>query len=693
MVRYAVCDVKPGFTYRIEDVEIGGEWQSVSAVPWKAGDRTFGVNGTGADFGDKYRFYSPHDASSFKGHVEIVSGFGPATDAMVVSAMHCDAEECDKWQGNGLLWAVVGFTTSDAAKTAFRENRVGLQNVRFRVKAMPTGKSVANPADVLRLHLKNEMGIADSRIDLPSFTATATLCTQRGYQCNGVMRSGQEYQAIQWILQTMQGALVQDSGKFYLKGLGNPAPVKTITESMLVEDPEIEHSIAWRERYNHARAEIIDKDEGWTKQSTQEIVDAGAFAEDGVKFLLDLGGLNFVNSQRQAYRLVLEELERRRHGRSIILAVHHTDAEGIDAYDNVTLNLEKNGVTGVWRVVNVLHTIDGLTELTLTSEEGVAAVDTTIGTPPAGSEFTLTATALSATTIVLAWTRNTDVTVTGWEYRRKQGSGAYGAWADIPAIRPGAGGAWNTTAVSITDLTAGTAYTFQVRAKKGSAVGSASNEATATTDALAVYSGTPVLTARENTDGRSVVLRMTLPVSFHQCRFRYRVSGSSSWNAWTASQHYYEGRYSYYSLTAGTTYEFQCQVVNSDGTMSPVSNTASLTFTGPTPDPEPPAGARTPNAPTNVRVTTTLNALGLPVSRVFWNPPSSGPAPTGYDVAFTYNTLPPSSTSSNQYGRWLTATGGASARSATEPLLGGVYFWVRARNAAGHGPTVRVRRA
>ena len=75
MVRYAVCDVKPGFTYRIEDVEIGGEWQSVSAVPWKAGDRTFGVNGTGADFGDKYRFYSPHDASSFKGHVEIVSGF------------------------------------------------------------------------------------------------------------------------------------------------------------------------------------------------------------------------------------------------------------------------------------------------------------------------------------------------------------------------------------------------------------------------------------------------------------------------------------------------------------------------------------------------------------------------------------------------------------------------------------------
>ena len=117
---------------------------------------------------------------------------------------------------------------------------------------------------------------------------------------------------------------------------------------MLVEDPEIEHSIAWRERYNHARAEIIDKDEGWTKQSTQEIVDAGAFAEDGVKFLLDLGGLNFVNSQRQAYRLVLEELERRRHGRSIILAVHHTDADGIDAYDNVTLNLEKNGITGVW---------------------------------------------------------------------------------------------------------------------------------------------------------------------------------------------------------------------------------------------------------------------------------------------------------------------------------------------------------
>ena len=79
------------------------------------------------------------------------------------------------------------------------------------------------------------MGLADERIDLPSFTATATACDTRGYEANGIMRSGQEYAAIQWLLQTCEGALIQDSGKFYLKGLGQPClTVQTITEDMLI---------------------------------------------------------------------------------------------------------------------------------------------------------------------------------------------------------------------------------------------------------------------------------------------------------------------------------------------------------------------------------------------------------------------------------------------------------------------------
>ena len=236
--RYAICDKKPGFTYEIVDVEVGGEWLQATAETLKQapeGDsRVMGENGTGTALSSDFQFLKPYAESDYVGsHIlDVVAGYGTATET-VRDTIQFDQDVFDdrEWTGEGLIWAVITFGTGETAIEQFREKRVSPLTVRFRVKAIPTGKSKPNPADVLRLHLKNEMGLADERIDLPSFTATAAACDTRGYEANGIMRSGQEYAAIQWLLQTCEGALIQDSGKFYLKGLDNPASVKTITES------------------------------------------------------------------------------------------------------------------------------------------------------------------------------------------------------------------------------------------------------------------------------------------------------------------------------------------------------------------------------------------------------------------------------------------------------------------------------
>ena len=64
--------------------------------------------------------------------------------------------------------------------------------------------------------------------------------------------------------------------------------------------------------------------------------------------------------------------------------------------------------------------------------------------------------------------------VTGYEYRRKAGTGSFGAWADIP------GSDRDTTGYTVTRLTNGTLYTFEVRAVNIAGGGAASNEASAT---------------------------------------------------------------------------------------------------------------------------------------------------------------------------------------------------------------------
>ena len=76
--------------------------------------------------------------------------------------------------------------------------------------------------------------------------------------------------------------------------------------------------------------------------------------------------------------------------------------------------------------------------------------------------------------VALAWADAEDASITGWQVRQQVGAGSYGAWSAIP----GAGA--STTSHTVTGLTNGTAYTFQVRAENRTGAGAASDGVTAT---------------------------------------------------------------------------------------------------------------------------------------------------------------------------------------------------------------------
>ena len=64
----------------------------------------------------------------------------------------------------------------------------------------------------------------------------------------------------------------------------------------------------------------------------------------------------------------------------------------------------------------------------------------------------------------LYWVNPNDPAVTRWQYRQKAGTGGFGAWTNIPCSSPCE--AKTQRSYTVTSLTDGTAYTFQVRAVK-----------------------------------------------------------------------------------------------------------------------------------------------------------------------------------------------------------------------------------
>ncbi len=148
------------------------------------------------------------------------------------------------------------------------------------------------------------------------------------------------------------------------------------------------------------------------------------------------------------------------------------------------------------------YTVTGLTNGTsysfkvrsVSADRNSPASDSASATPVAytpARPTNLTATAGNAQ-VALTWTAASDSQITGWQYRQKAGSGAYGAWTDI------SGSGTSTRAYTVTGLTNGTSYAFQVRSLAGTSGSPASVERTATPLALQVPAAPVLLTVAFN---------------------------------------------------------------------------------------------------------------------------------------------------------------------------------------------------
>ena len=100
-------------------------------------------------------------------------------------------------------------------------------------------------------------------------------------------------------------------------------------------------------------------------------------------------------------------------------------------------------------------------------------------TPPSVGTAPAAPTGLTVTPgnrlVVLSWSDPNNAGITGWQYRQKAGGGAWGAWTDI-----GSSGA-TTTSHTVSGLNNGTAYVFQVRARKGNVNGASSGDSSSVT--------------------------------------------------------------------------------------------------------------------------------------------------------------------------------------------------------------------
>ena len=162
--------------------------------------------------------------------------------------------------------------------------------------------------------------------------------------------------------------------------------------------------------------------------------------------------------------------------------------------------------------------------------------------------------------VTLAWSAGGDggSRVTKHQYRQQAGSGGYGPWTDIP------GGA-NAARFTVTGLTNGTTYTFEVRAVNAEGAGAAAKTSATLTATVPLApanltaipgEGQVTLVWTAGDDGGSRVTR-------HQYRQQAGSGGYGPWIDIPGGAN--TTRFTVTGLVNGTTYAFEVRAVNAEG--------------------------------------------------------------------------------------------------------------------------------
>ena len=212
------------------------------------------------------------------------------------------------------------------------------------------------------------------------------------------------------------------------------------------------------------------------------------------------------------------------------------------------------------------HTVTGLTKGT-TYTFAVRAVNgagstesdsrsvTIIGQPAAPDSFTAVA---GDEQVWLGWRSPADFTISGYEYRQKEGTGDFDVWQKIPGSRSG------TTFHIVTGLSNDTSYTFQVRAANAAGESDASREQPATPGAASPAPGVPEGFAARQTGVGHVELTWVAssnPLNVNGYEFR---QDNGSWTTISGSDSRTVS-HSVTGLTQGVTYTFRVRAKNSAG--------------------------------------------------------------------------------------------------------------------------------
>ena len=252
-------------------------------------------------------------------------------------------------------------------------------------------------------------------------------------------------------------------------------------------------------------------------------------------------------------------------------------AEGQANANSYTVSDLTNGITYTFEV----RAVNAQGESTESNED--SARPATV--PDAPTNLTAQA---SDRSVTLTWTTpgNGGSAITKHQYREKVGTGAFGNWTNIPNSAEGQA---NANSYTVSDLTNGIIYTFEVRAANAQGESTESNQDSARPAATVTSTAPPAPTNLTAQAGdRSVTLTWTTPgnggsaITKHQ--YREKV-GTGAFGNWTNIPNSAEGQtnansYTVPNRTNGTTYTYKIRAVNAQGE-STGSNEDSATPTAP----------------------------------------------------------------------------------------------------------------